>query len=653
MMQSDPMPSPYTSRVGDAAEKPAAPIGRLVAVSGSQSVVLLYESDEEQGIVVRPPEMGTLLKIETPKAVVVGLVSALSVPVPASDATEQEIRVVEIEFVGELRKGASAHDQSFRRGVSNYPSIGHEAFHVTSLDLSRVYACNADTSIRVGTIVQEASIPAMVNGDDLLGKHFAILGSTGTGKSCATALLLRNILEKSPHAHVVLLDPHREYSPAFGNLAEVVTADNLDLPFWLLTFEEMVEVVITHQANREVDIEILRELIPIAKSRYGQNQRRGELRAALARGENEPAASSVDTPVPYRISDLIGLLDEHIGKLDLRGELAPFKRLKARIEAVSHDPRFAFMFGNLTVQDTMAEILGRLFRVPVNGKPITIIELAGLPSEVINVVVSVLSRMSFDLAQWSNGELPITLVCEEAHRYAPQDTSLGFEPAKRALSRIAKEGRKYGVSLCIVSQRPAELDATILSQCNTIFGMRLPNERDQEILRARVSDSSASLLEVLPSLGTGEAVAFGEGVALPTRIRFDALPADAMPRSATAQFSKIWQKDVGEPDFLHNIVTRWRAKYRTAHHSVAAQPNETAAPAPVSAISGVALAEASAAAALQETGAAVAEPPPFRPALEPSAEQASFAAPEPQDAQRSRVSSLQRIIREKLSEGQS
>ncbi len=669
------------------------PIGRLVAVSGSQAVVMLNRNDGTETPDITPPELGTLVKVETAKSLVVGLVSALSIPVPSHDPAEPEVRVVELEFVGELPKGLNGTPESFRRGVSNYPAIGHMAFNVTQAELQTVYAIDVEGSIRIGTIVQESSVPAMVNANDLLGKHFAVLGSTGTGKSCATALLLRNILKKSPHAHILLLDPHREYAPAFGNKAEVVTAEDLTLPFWLLTFEEMVEIVIGQQSNREADIEILRELIPMAKSRYGAAQRRGDIRAVLQRAEGDYAAPSVDTPVPYRISDLVALIEEHIGKLELRGELAPFKRLKARLTSVSRDPHFSFMFGSLTIQDNMADILGRLFRVPVNGKPISIIELAGLPAEVINVVVSVLSRMSFDLALWSNGRVPITLVCEEAHRYVPRDTSLGFEPTKRALSRIAKEGRKYGVSLCIVSQRPAELDPTILSQCNTIFGMRLPNERDQEILRARVSDSSASLLEVLPSLGTGEAVVFGEGVALPTRMRFDRLPEEAMPRSATAEFTKVWQSDVGDSDFLSDLVTRWRSQIRGADEEI--RPLELARHddngsvdsferEPASELSEVALAEAVSAAAAEqqsfnsdelaaivsktintpvevETAEATAEPALFEPERDavkvfdasahivPGPESETPARNQNKDDLHEQMSSLQRIIADRNS----
>jgi hypothetical protein len=217
------------------------------------------------------------------------------------------------------------------------------------------------------------------------------------------------------------------------------------------------------------------------------------------------------------------------------------------------------MFGSLTVYDGMTQVLSRIFRVPVNNKPITIVELTGLPTEIINVVVSVLSRMTFDFAHWSEGEVPLTLVCEEAHRYIPAAPRHGFEPCKRAIARIAKEGRKYGVALCIVSQRPAEVDATILSQCNTVFALRMSNDRDQEIVHAAITDTGSGLLEFLPSLGQREALAFGDGVPLPVRIKFDELPADSLPRSTTAHFTEHWQRSVGDEGFLEQVVERWRS----------------------------------------------------------------------------------------------
>jgi hypothetical protein len=479
---------------------------------------------------------------------------------PSHNPDERELRIVEVEFIGELPKDSSGAPKSFRRGVSSYPSLGDTVYRANKTELEKAYACDTDTAVRVGHIQQDATIPAMIKIDEMLAKHFAVLGTTGTGKSCTVALMLRRILEKNPQAHILLLDVHREYAQSFREYAEVITPDNMNLPFWLLNFEEIVEILIGQQPNRETDIEVLRELIPLAKIRYMNNQRRDRNGVIRGRELGDVTNIGVDTPVPYRTSDLTGLLDEYIGKLEMRNDLAPYKRLKARVETISRDPRYGFMFGSLTVQDTMALVLARLFRIPVGGKPIAILELGGLPSEIINVVVSVLARLAFDFGVWSAGRIPITFVCEEAHRYVPIDKSLGFEPTKRAISRIAKEGRKYGVSLCIVSQRPAELDPTILSQCNTIFSMRLTNERDQDILRAGISDAAASLLEFMPTMGTGEAVTFGEGVALPTRIKFDMLPANAWPKSNTASFTKNWARELPDDGFLHDIVVRWRAQ---------------------------------------------------------------------------------------------
>ncbi len=535
-------------------------MGRIVAVTGAHAIILLDAQDGVFGSAPKGAEIGNLMKVDTPTTITLALVSALSSPAPSHGSGDKELRIVEVEFIGELPKGQDGQPKNFRRGVSSYPSLGDPVYRATRPELSKAYACDTEAGIRVGCIQQDPTIPAMVKIDEMLGKHFAILGTTGTGKSCSVALILRRILEKNPQAHILLLDVHREYAQSFRGMAEIITPDNMSLPFWLLNFDEAVEILVGQQNNRDADIEILRDLIPIAKARYMANQRRDKTGALSRPNLVEVNNIGVDTPIPFRTSDLVGVLEEYIGKLDLRGELAPYKRLKAKLESVSRDPRYSFMFGSLTVQDNMAQVLARIFRIPVAGRPIAILELGGLPSEIINVVVSVLARLAFDFGVWSAGKVPITFVCEEAHRYVPNDKTLGFEPTKRAISKIAKEGRKYGVSLCIVTQRPAELDPTILSQCNTVFSLRLTNERDQEILKAGISDAAASLLEFMPTMGTGEAVTFGEGVALPTRIKFDMLPADELPRSTTASFSKNWAKDLPDDSFLQEVVNRWRAQ---------------------------------------------------------------------------------------------
>jgi DNA helicase HerA-like ATPase len=259
------------------------------------------------------------------------------------------------------------------------------------------------------------------------------------------------------------------------------------------------------------------------------------------------------------MGDLNRLLEDAIGKPDNRSNLTPFLRIKSRLTSLQSDRRFAFMFPpGVYVSDNLTQILGRILRVPVEGRPLAILDLAGMPSEVLNVVVSVLARIAFDFAFWSDQEMPILLVCEEAHRYAPQEAGLGFEPAKRALGRIAKEGRKYGASLCLVSQRPSELAQSLLSQCSTVFAMRMSSQRDQNIIQAALSEASSTLTNALPLLGTAEAIVVGEGVPVPMRIRFDELPPNERPRSNSAPFSAHWQDDSKSRGILDRVVGTWR-----------------------------------------------------------------------------------------------
>jgi hypothetical protein len=244
------------------------------------------------------------------------------------------------------------------------------------------------------------------------------------------------------------------------------------------------------------------------------------------------------------------------------------------------------MFDNANVGgDTMAEVLGQLFRLPPNGKPITVMQLAGFPSEVVDAVVSVICRMAFDLGLWSEGAAPLLLVCEEAHRYAAADHSIGFGPTRRSISRIAKEGRKHGVFLGLVSQRPAELDATILSQCSTLFAMRMVNDRDQAILRSAVSDAAANLLDFVPSLGTGEVFAFGEGVALPARVKLNQLPAQMLPSSDASGDSLREQLTGVNEEFFAAVIKRWRgvsAKQQSGPDENSAEARELERPIEVS-----------------------------------------------------------------------
>jgi hypothetical protein len=258
------------------------------------------------------------------------------------------------------------------------------------------------------------------------------------------------------------------------------------------------------------------------------------------------------------MSDILSMLDEQLGKLDGKDDRPKLRRLKARIQSVSGDARYQFMFAGRTIEDTMADILKMLFRIPAEGRPMTIVEMAGFPAEVVDAVVSVLCRLAFELGMWGGGRVPLLVVCEEAHRYVPADKRLGFGPTRRAVSRIAKEGRKYGVFLGVITQRPAELDSTILSQCSTIFAMRMANEADHAIIRSAVSDAATSTLESLPSMGNREALAFGEAVSMPMRVRFATLPTTEQPHSKALGLRETLSESQTSA-FVSDVIRRWRS----------------------------------------------------------------------------------------------
>jgi DNA helicase HerA-like ATPase len=299
-------------------------------------------------------------------------------------------------------------------------------------------------------------------------------------------------------------------------------------------------------------------VIPQAKAVYLQYRNASNPNLAKKRDPRD-IGFTADTPVPYRIEDLLTLLDERMGKLENRSQRVTIHRLMQRVQTVRHHPRYSFMFENANIGgDTMAEIIGNLFRLPIDNRPMTIMQLAGFPAEVVDSVVSVLCRMAFDFGLWSDGVSPLLFVCEEAHRYAPADKKIGFGPTRRALSRIAKEGRKYGVFLGLVTQRPAEIDSTIISQCSTLFVMRMANDRDQALIRSAVSDAAANLLTFIPTLGIREVFTFGAGVALPTRMRFKELAAERRPNSEAAGSTREIPGVGADHELINAVIERWR-----------------------------------------------------------------------------------------------
>jgi DNA helicase HerA-like ATPase len=547
-------------------------LGRVISVRGSLARVGLLAASQ-LGLSEVRATVGRFVSIRcATTSTIIAMITEVSCEnLPTSDIY---IATASVDLLGEILGGPER--PKFQRGVTNYPTIGDSVDLITSQELRTVYAPVGSDQINVGTLQQDPSIIAYVDVEELLSKHFAILGSTGVGKSTGVSLVLNEILRSRPNLRILLLDVHNEYGRCFGERALVLNPRNLKLPFWLFNFEEIVDVLFGGRPGVPEELEVLAEIIPIAKGIYTQHlnaDRTGSKRAGA-----RAVGYTVDTPVPYRLVDLISLIDERMGKLENRLSRIIYHKLISRIENVRNDPRYTFMFDNANVGgDTMAEVIGHLFRLPANGKPMTIMQLAGFPVEVVDSVVSVLCRMAFDFGLWSDGVSPLLFVCEEAHRYASADRSTGFGPTRKAVSRIAKEGRKYGVYLGLVTQRPAELDATIISQCNTLFTMRLANDRDQALLRSAVSDAAANLLSFVPSLGTREVLAFGEGVALPTRLRFKEVPVHQLPRSEATISSAPSVTAGHDMHFVGAVLERWRAA--TSHRDAPSDPGSNERPA--------------------------------------------------------------------------
>lgn len=548
----------------------AFPTGRVVSVSGSTVSVMLPPSQVVQETGIRAT-VGKFMGVKVGASLLIGVVTKVSLERDYACASEAIMSLAQIDLIGKISAHATPSAE-FSRGLVEYPAIGDQALSIGADELRVIFNTSGPSVVEVGGLQQGANIAAHINITDMLSKHFAVLGTTGVGKSSGVACLIDQIVRVRNDLRVVILDVHNEFGQCFGARSQVLNPTNIRLPFWLFNFEEIVDVYFGGRPATEEEVDLLAETIPLAKTAYAQYSGSSDRAGA----ESGQIRYTVDVPVPYRVADLIGLLDSRMGKLENRSARMTYHRLISRIETTSNDPRYSFMFENANVGgDIMEDVLSRLFCISSENTPISVMQLAGFPSEVIDALVSVICRMAFDLGLWSDGGNPLLLVCEEAHRYVAADNAAGFGPTRRAISRIAKEGRKYNVSLGLVTQRPAELDVTILAQCSTLFVMRLTNERDQALLRSAVSDTAANLLSLLPSLGTAEVFAFGEGVSLPCRFKFRQLPTNLLPRSDST--GQTGAEHIESDRSLASVIQRWRgvgrSKPGTVDSARSAQPS--------------------------------------------------------------------------------
>ncbi len=538
-------------------------VGSIVQVMGGSAVCIieknaLKQAEHSDDFSIRMAgQIGSYLKMFVSDMWVFATVRSLRVlDRRGSDSAGQEAFLADLDFVGEAPEGdAPGSLGMFRRGITRFPTPGCALHTVGNDDLIELFSARGRPHITVGTVYPTENVRAALFIDPLLSKHFALLGSTGTGKSTTTAMLLHRIIDKAPKGHIVMLDPHGEYGKAFKTNGVTYDAGNLELPYWLMNFDEHVEVLIGKRTkDNELEVDILSKCLLMARSKS---------RAAADIGK-----LTVDSPIPYLLSDLLGALTQGMGKLEKAENMtSAYLRLKSRIEELKADPRYAFMFSGLLVSDTFSDFLARIFRMNGDGKSISIIDLSGVPSDVVNVLVAVFSRLIFDFALWSRGEeqRPILLVCEEAHRYVPNERNDNFGVARKVLERIAKEGRKYGVSLGLISQRPSDLSESVLSQCGTIISLRMNNDRDQAYVRNAMPEGARGFIDAIAALRNRECIMVGEGVSIPIRVRLDDLDADKRPASDDPYFSDLWAKnsgDGGEKDLIQRVVKKWRSQGR-------------------------------------------------------------------------------------------
>ena len=540
---------------GDPAEVSAMnasmPIGVVLEISGSGSQVAFdlqrmneCQEDDDPSIALSG-QVGSQIKIRVGDAWLLA-----NVRNQRKDRRTEGGVIANIDFLGEgSEEKLTGRIHGFKRGVTRYPVPGAMVYPATTADLKQIYASDGRANIEIGKVFPTKDIRAGLYTDAMLGKHFALLGSTGTGKSTSAALILHRIVESAPKGHIVMIDPHGEYAAAFRQTGHIFDVGNLQMPYWLMNFEEHCEVLLSSSGNeRQVDMDILAKCLLAARSKNRLAETMGKI--------------TVDAPIPYLLSDLSTILQDEMGKLDKATSTAPYMRIKSKLEELKSDPRYQFMFSGMLVGDTMADFIAKVFRMPGDGKPISIIDVSGVPSDITSTVVAVLSRLVFDFAIWAREEKPrpILLVCEEAHRYVPNEKNADNSSVGRVLSRIAKEGRKYGISLGLITQRPSDLAEGVLSQCGTIISMRLNNDRDQAFVRAAMPEGSRGFLDSIPALRNRECIVCGEGVAIPIRVTFDTLDEHKRPASEDPSFVELWSQGGDEEEMVERVVMRWRSQ---------------------------------------------------------------------------------------------
>lgn len=488
-------------------------------------------------------QIGTYVLIPVGQVLVLGMVSELK----KGDFHEQGAIVqrflLTIIPIGTLKKGR------FESGVSVLPTADVPVYLLEDKDLKAAFATYQKFNFSIGQLSLFETERAHLDPNRFFGKHVAVLGSSGAGKSCTVASVLQKVVAL-PDTNIVILDVHNEYKNAFPDGCQHFDIAALELPYWLMNFDEMVEMFVDpRDENATTIVSTLQDLVFASK------------KAANPRLAN---IITVDSPVYFDLNEVRARMQffdtEKITGLPGGGKEGPhfgkFTRFLVRLTSMINDPRYAFMFKPRVCIDSESAkgLLTMIFGLDGKSK-ITIMDMSGIPFDVVNTIVGLIARIAFDFNFWNphRRDLPILLVFEEAHNYLSV-SSKGSTSARLTVERIAKEGRKYGVSCMIVSQRPSEISETILSQCNNFLILRLLNPMDQSYMRRLVPETFTGLDTVIPTLRQGEAIIVGDSAPMPMRVQID-LP-NPPPASADIFFFDKWKKKGSETN-ASDVLERW------------------------------------------------------------------------------------------------
>ena len=494
-------------------------IGQVVSVTGSR-VLMMIDLPQDHAR-EHMPTMGDLVCLETREADIVASVSGLSSPAAGVGEEEGNVLIAELSILGEFLEAEGG--RAFRRGITAYPALGDIAASLTLEDRQLVYGKRHDDYYRIGELSDGSGLPAMADAKALLSNNFAILGMPGSGKSCAAACLVRTLIQNRFPSRILVVDAHNEYGRCFGKVANVVSLTKGRLAHWMLTFRELVHLI--HMAagrTSEEERELLAEAVCAARRRYMQANPGG-----LVREGAELSTVTVDMPLPYRLTDVVAYLDRS-AHTDQRFDGDVFRRLRGRLVTVGKDQQCKIFFGSVGTQDSLAALLSSLFRFPLHGKPITVLQLADHSPGVAEIILSAVARYMELVALAGDGSVPFLMLLEDAHRYLPAD-SAEASLSSRTLRKIIEKAGKNNVSVGMITSQLRSVNPKVWENCGTVFAMRLASAGDQESLTEVTPESAFDTLSSVAVLGDGEAIGVGQGVPLPLRFRFRQLPQGSLP----------------------------------------------------------------------------------------------------------------------------